>query len=67
MTEPLYLEAEASDIEPLLFEVAAVLEMDTDKGRIAVHMQRDVFVALFERMRISLGPEAPHVRTPSAS
>jgi hypothetical protein len=67
MTEPLYLEAEASDIEPALFDTAAVLEMQTDQGRIAVHMQRHVFVALFERMRIALGPEVPHVRTPSAS
>ena len=67
MAEPTVIRFEAIDIEPALFDETALLMMETVAGRVAVHMQRHVFVALFEQMRIALGPEAPHVRTPSAS
>lgn len=67
MTEPTVIRFEAIDIEPALFDETALLMIEAAEGRIAIHMQRHVFVALFEQMRIALGPEAPHVRTPSAS
>ena len=46
---------EAKDIDPELSADLAMLVMDTAKdGRVTVWMQRPVFLALFERMRLAL-------------
>ncbi len=49
---------EAKDVDPDLSGDLAMLVMDTAKdGQVTVWMERPVFVALFERMRLALDEE----------
>lgn len=55
MTKPTVIRFEATDIDPTVSDDLGLLVMETvDDGRIAIHMQRSVFVALFEQMRVAL-------------
>ena len=55
MTEPTLISFEATDIDADVDSEIGLLAMETAKdGRVAIHMQRAVFVALFVRMRKAL-------------
>ena len=59
MTEPTVIRFEATDIDPDLTDDHALLVMETaENGRVAIHMQRTVFVALFERMQTRAPPRS---------
>lgn len=59
MIESTVIRFEASDIEPAIDDDLGLLVMQTTQdGRVAIHMRRDVFVSLFERMQIALGDKA---------
>lgn len=58
MTEPNVIRFEAKEIEPNISGHLAMLMMDTAQdGQVTVWMQRPVFVALFEQMRLALEQE----------
>ncbi len=59
MIEPVDIRYEAAEIGPSLSGDLAILLMATDKGRIAVHMQRSVLVGLYAALRQVLESEEP--------
>ena len=68
MAKPTVIRFEATDIDPSVSESLAILVMETvEDGRIAIHMRRPVFVALFERMRVALEQSEPPSHDPSAA
>ena len=65
MIEPTRIEYEASDIDAhVTSDDLAILVMETDKGRIAVHMRRSVVAHLYVRIGVALGHEDALVHPP---
>ena len=62
MTEPTDIRYEAAEIIPHISGDLAILIMATDKGKIAVHMQRIVLEGLFEQLAAVLGRVVPPAR-----
>ena len=54
MIEAVDIRYEATDISPQIEGDLAVLVMVTEKGRVAVHMQRAVFLGLHAEMKQAL-------------
>jgi hypothetical protein len=62
MIEPTVIRYEATEITANAFDDTAVLVMQTAlDGRVAVHMQRDVLVALAAEIQLALAEEQPSV------
>lgn len=63
MTAHTDMRYEAAQIDASLFGDSAILIMVTEKGRVAVHMQKSALQGLYEQIRQALENEAPPSQT----